>query len=183
MLRLRRPWLAAVIPMIVVAIATSCSDDPAPPSGLPDSGAQPGQLGESVCPDPDAAPEAGASCVLPEGTTCSFGACAAATIARCTRGTWRFAGNPAPSQDAEALCPADFPASETKCPDCVPPDLSCRYGTCDGADATANVSSASCSNGLWTVTIVETCPPRDGGPEASTDAGTDVQGDAEPDVD
>lgn len=189
--RLRRPWLAAVIPLIAVAVATSCSDDPTAPSGTPDSGAQPGQLGQSFC--PDAAPEAGEGCVVPEGTTCSFGACSEATIAQCTRGAWRFGGNPPPL----ASCPSDFPVSGQTCPACFPANLRCRYGTCDGADATANVSSASCDGGVWSISIVETCPPRDSGlgdssadagpkdagPDGPKDAGADVQGDADADVD
>jgi hypothetical protein len=175
MLGLRRAALIAMIPLIVVAVATSCTDEPAPGTAAPDAGAQPGQLAGGVC--PDAAPEAGQACVLPEGTTCSFAACGAA-IAECTRGTWRFGGNPAPFADAtagEAVCPKDFPASSAPCPCGFPTNVSCRYGTCDGADATANVSSATCDAGLWSIAIVETCTPND--------AGADVQHDARPDVD
>src|SRR3954471_21412452 len=105
MLRVRRASLVATIPLVVVAIAT-CTDDAPPRVDGTDSGAQPGQLEESVC--PDAAPESGEGCAVPEGTTCAFGACST-TIAQCTRGTWKFAGNPVPPP----TCPIDFPASES----------------------------------------------------------------------
>lgn len=177
-----RAWMGALVPLSVIAIATSCSDDPTPVSGSPDSGAEPGQLAQGVC--PDAAPEAGEGCVVPEGTTCSFGTCASASLAQCTRGTWRIGGNPPPSQDAAVLCPSDIPQSETACSTCFPAGLACRYGTCVGADATATVSSASCAAGQWVIDIVQTCPARDSGSDgASLDAGADVQGDADADVD
>lgn len=167
-----------MIPWIVVAVATSCSDDPTRGATTPDGGAPPGQLASGVC--PDAAPEAGADCVLPEGTTCSFAACGA-SIAQCTRGIWRFGGNPPPSLDAATVCPKDFPAPLSPCP-CFPASVACRYGTCEGADATASVSSATCNDaGLWSISIVETCPARDAG--APSDAGADVQHDAAADVD
>jgi hypothetical protein len=168
-LRLGRAWLVAAIPLIVVAVVT-CSDDAPPPPATPDSGAQPGPLTESVC--PDAAPDAGEGCTVPEGTTCSFGACAVA-IAQCTRGTWRFAGNPLP----EPSCPVDFPSSDQPCPACFPENGTCRYGTCDGPDATANVARATCNSGRWSIAVVEVCPADAG------DAGADVQGDADADVD
>lgn len=186
---LRRAWLCAAIPLVALAVATSCDDAPPAPAPTPDAGAQGGQLAEGVC--PDAAPEAGEGCVVPEGTTCSFGACGTA-IAQCTRGRWRFGGNPPPSEDAEAICPTDFPASESACPPCFPANVACAYGTCDGPDATATVSRASCDAGRWSISIAETCPVVvDAGPgadakvdgKAPSDAGADVQRDADADVD
>jgi hypothetical protein len=165
----RRFALLVVVAAGAMTMANACSDDlDANPTG-PDSGGPPGTLGDSVC--PDAAPEAGEGCLLPEGTTCAFGACGS-SIARCATNAWRYAGNPAPRPP----CPTDFPASESACPPCWPAEVSCTYGSsdCSKPDASTNTTVASCPNGRWTTQSF---------PCAVSDAGADVQGDAGPDAD
>lgn len=179
MLYRRRLAVTAVIPVIAMAVVTCGDDGAAPPPGK-DSGAQQGQISAGVCPLPDAAPEAGEGCLVPEGTTCSFGNCDNSFFAQCTRGRWKLGSNPAPPP----TCPLEIPASEFPCPSCFPETLSCLYGTCDGADATANVSSASCDAGRWQILTVQACPRPDGGTDGGPkDAGADVQRDADADVD
>ena len=161
---------------LLAAIAAGCADDPIPTPAVMDSGPPPAVLGASVC--PEAAPlDGGESCVLPEGTTCSFGACGSA-IATCTRGVWRYSGNPPP----RPACPKDFPASLSACPPCWPTGVECTYGSTDCAapDASPNTTVAACVSGgpgqpeRWALrTFV--C--------GASDAGADVQGDAEPEAD
>lgn len=157
------------------AIALGCTSDPQADATRPDSGVPPAVLGDSVC--PDVGPDAGESCVLPEGTTCAFGACGS-RIAQCTRGAWRYSGNPPPRPP----CPKDFPASQSACPPCWPSGLECTYGSsdCSAPDASANTTVASCVDGgdgqpqRWVLRSF---------PCAITDAGADVQGDADADAD
>ncbi|MBX3217508.1 MAG: hypothetical protein KF850_36085 [Labilithrix sp.] len=171
-----RGALAAIGAAIVVVatIAAACGDDPGVNPTDIDSGGTPGVPGDGVlC--PDAAPEAGEGCVLPEGTTCAFGACGS-PIAQCSLGAWRYSGNPQPR------CPRDFPVSESACPPCWPTGLECTYGSvdCSAADASANTTVASCVDGgpdvplRWSLRTF---------PCAIVDAGADVQHDAEPDAD
>lgn len=160
----------AVVALVTIAVA--CTDDFVASPVQPDSGSTPATLGDSVC--PDAAPEAGAGCVLPEGTTCSFGACSS-KIAQCTLGAWRYSGNPPP----KPLCPKDFPVSESACPPCWPSGFECTYGTCEEPDASTNTTVAACIDGgtgqpeRWQLRSFA----------CAKDAGADVQGDAEPDAD
>jgi hypothetical protein len=158
----------------VTAIAAACDDDPGDFATPPDSGGPLGALGDSVC--PDVAPDAGAGCVLPEGTTCAFGACGA-LFARCSFGIWRYSGNPT----SRPPCPQDFPASDSLCPPCWPQGAECVYGSsdCSAPDASANTTVASCVLGAdqqerWSLRS---------SPCAISDAGADVQRDAEPDAD
>lgn len=165
----------AVASVLVVAIAAACGEDPGVSPLSADAGHVPGVLGDSVC--PDAAPEAGEGCVLPEGTTCAFGVCGS-PIARCSLGAWRYSGNPQPTP----LCPKDFPVSESACPPCWPPELECTYGSrdCTAPDASANTTVASCVDGgpdrplQWSLRSF---------PCGILDAGTDVQSDAAFDAD
>jgi len=152
----------------VLMIAGACGEDStaaAKPDAAP---ASPEMVGEGIC--PARAPDAGEGCLLPEGTTCAFGTC---SIAQCTRGAWRYSGNPEP----QPLCPdPDPPASDSVCPPCWDPSATCAYGSedCTKADASANRTVASCPNGLWVLEFF---------PCAPMDAGADVQGDAGADSD
>ncbi|MBX3225353.1 MAG: hypothetical protein KF795_32915 [Labilithrix sp.] len=165
--------VGAALLMMIATIASACGADLDADPATPDSGGAPGALGDSVC--PDAAPGAGESCVLPEGTTCAFGACGSA-IAQCSLGAWRYSGNPPPR------CPKDFPVSESACPPCWPDALECTYGSsdCSAPDASAMTTVASCVDGgpdvplRWALRSF---------PCAIADAGADVQHDAEPDAD
>lgn len=161
----RRAWLFAVIPTIIVAVAR-CTDEQTQPDASPDSGTTPGAVGQGVC--PDAAPSAGESCVLPEGTTCAFGVCTSA-IAQCSLGTWRLGGGP----PARAACPVDFPVSGDNCPPCFSEDVACVYGSND-CSVSANRSTAVCDSGAWEITTTA-C--------TIMDAGADVQRDADADSD
>lgn len=162
--------VAAGATALVVAtlVFAACTDDASSEPAVPDADGLVSSLGESVC--PDAAPAPGEGCVLPEGTTCAFGACGS-PIASCVVGAWRYGGNPA----ARPPCPKDFPASDSPCPACWPSGASCTYGSsdCSQPDASTNTTIASCPGGRW---FLATFP-------CSTDAGADVQGDAEPDAD
>lgn len=157
-------------------IAVGCTDEVPVDKARPDSGAPPAALGESVC--PDVAPAPGEACLLPEGTTCAFGACGS-PIAKCTLGAWRYSGNP--DSGNPTPCPKDFPASESACPPCWPSGVECTYGStdCSAPDASANRTVASCVGGpgeplRWSLRS---------SPCAVTDAGADVQGDADADAD
>ncbi|MBX3229583.1 MAG: hypothetical protein KIT84_04550 [Labilithrix sp.] len=164
MLVRRLAWLA-VIPAITLAVAT-CDDATTASDGPPDSGTNPGVLDQGKC--PDAAPLPGATCSVPEGTTCRFDECSL-SIAQCTRGTWRFGARP-PS----VLCPTRFPTPGEACPACFSAEAECVYGSldCSAPDASVNRSRARCPSGTWEVTT-----------EPCADAGSDVQGDAAPDSD
>jgi hypothetical protein len=158
-----------VVLLVFVTITAACADDSTTGAMTADAGGTLGSLGDSVC--PDAAPDAGDGCVLPDGTTCAFGACGS-PIARCLAGAWRYSGNSRPRPQ----CPKDFPASEAACPPCWPVEVSCTYGSsdCSAADASANTTVASCPDGRWTLSTF---------PCGILDAGADVQGDAGPDAD
>lgn len=165
----------AVVLSPLAAIATGCADDPLASPMRHDAGAPSSTLGDSVC--PRVAPDAGTGCDQPEGTTCAFGACGS-SIAECTRGRWRYSGNPPPRPP----CPQGFPASDSVCPPCWPSGVECTYGSndCSAPDASAKTTVASCVDGgagqpqRWAVRTFA-C--------ASTDAGANVQRDAEPDAD
>jgi hypothetical protein len=172
------PRRFAVLGVALAMIATvfaACGDEPGARPASAEGGGAPGLLGDSVC--PETAPDAGARCVLPEGTTCAFGACGS-SIAQCSLGAWRYSGNPPPRPP----CPEDFPVSESACPPCWPIEVECTYGSsdCSVADASTNTTVASCVDGgaggplRWSLRSF---------PCAVTDAGADVQRDAEPDAD
>lgn len=175
MLSRRVSALAIVLFVVAGAIAAACGDAPDGAESEADPGSPLGALGDSVC--PDAAPDVGETCVLPEGTTCAFGACDA-RFAQCSRGAWRYSGNPQP----QPPCPTDFPSSDSVCPPCWPSGRECTYGSrdCSAADASANTTVASCVDaGLdrplrWRLRS---------SPCGVSDAGADVQRDAEPDAD
>ena len=157
-----------------VTIAVACGDEESGVAAPPDAAEQPGSLGDSEC--PDVAPASGEACLLPAGTTCAFGPCGS-PIARCLGGVWRYSGNPdAAAPDSGPPCPKDFPASGSLCPACWPSGASCTYGSsdCSAPDASLNQTVASCPGGRWLLTT---------SPCGITDAGADVQGDAEPDAD
>jgi hypothetical protein len=158
-------FAAAAIAALSTACGTTRDDVAAPAEG----GADDGAVVVGTCPGVTSAPAAGGECILPEGTTCDFGLCGS-RLARCTRGVWAFAGNPAP----RPVCPALAPNEGTKCPDCWKKDVVCSYGStdCTLPDASDNRSVASCADGGW---VVEFEPCRDAGP--------DVQGDGGPDAD
>lgn len=162
---LRRLAQIAAVLASCAAVQTACSGDPAP-SESPDSGISDDTgTSRSVC--PDAAPDATATCLLPEGTTCSFDGCGT-KIAQCTKGVWRYATNP----ELRPACPPEPPGLDELCPPCWPEARSCPYGStdCSLPDASANAATASCVGGKWVVDI-RPCNP-------SKDAGADVQGDA-----
>jgi hypothetical protein len=167
MLRHKLPVLAGFLGL-TMAIAGACGDGEGGAPATPDGGRESGTIGESVC--PEAAPDAGQVCLLPEGTTCAFGACGV-PIARCTGGAWRYAGNPG---DAQPLCPAEFPVEQSACPPCWPAGNVCTYGSTDCA-VSANKTVASCAEGRWTLDSFPCSIP--------ADAGADVQRDADADAD
>lgn len=166
------PHRLAVLVGIALAglmMAVACSDDVNDESaGAADSGYT-GNLEDSVC--PAAAPGAGSSCLLPNGTTCAFGACGT-VIARCVGGSWLYSGNGA----GPPACPKDFPVAESDCPPCWSAQLSCTYGStdCSAIDASPNTTVASCASGKWRLFTY---------PCGNLDAGADVQRDSAPDAD
>ena len=163
-LRARALVLVALASAAVLGVVAACDDDGAPTPRPPDAGEEIAAVTPEIC--PDAAPEAGEVCVLPEGTTCAFGACAT-PLASCTRGRWRYASNEPPS----SACPSpEPPPAESACPPCWPASATCSYGTCDGPDASSNTAVASCPGGTWTL-VVRPCG-------ATSDSGADVQRDA-----
>jgi hypothetical protein len=184
------------------AIVGACGDGGLAPSAEADSGSAPAAVGEGIC--PRSAPAPSAACVLPEGTTCAFGACGT-PIAQCIHGAWLYGGNPPPRPPCPDPAP---PAPESACPPCWPADVTCRYGSedCSSADASANRTVASCPNGVWLLEFSPCAAPPpparpasgDGGADADaadvadaaaepadadSDDGADVQGDAEADAD
>jgi hypothetical protein len=174
-----RPFKVLGMTLFVVAtIAVACTDEVPAEKPRSDAGGTPATLGDSVC--PNLAPTPGERCLLPEGTTCAFGACGS-SIAQCTLGAWRYSGNPDSGNLASQPCPKDFPASESACPPCWPSGLECTYGSsdCSAADASANRTVASCVADpgeplRWSLRSF---------PCGIMDAGADVQGDAAPDAD
>ncbi len=165
---------AFAMSVVALVVVGACGDDPAGMSATNDAGNPSAVLEESLC--PDAAPEGGEGCVVPEGTTCAFGACGS-SVAQCAAGAWRYAGNPPPRPP----CPTDFPASESACPPCWPAGVTCVYGSrdCDAPDASEKFTIASCPSGRWTLDSFPCASLTDGG----KDAGADVQGDADADAD
>jgi hypothetical protein len=163
-LRTRRA-AAALLAVVAAsaALGSGCSDDQAPAPADPDTGVEAALVVAGIC--PDAAPEAGEGCALPEGTTCAFGACAT-PIAACTRGAWRYATNPPPA----ASCAPEPPPAESACPPCWPAAVTCGYGTCSGPDASTNTAVAACPAGSWTLVVT----PCDGGANVQGDAGGDA---------
>lgn len=167
-LDLRRVARLAAAFVTAAAVAAACGDS-SPLVPDQDGGAV-DEAGVDPAMCPEVAPVEGARCLLPEGTTCAFGACGVG-IARCTRGVWRYGDNQLPRPE----CPATPPERDTACPACWPPETTCRYGSedCTAPDASLNTAVAGCLDGGWTVEIR---PCRDGG-------GPDVQGDGGLDAD
>jgi hypothetical protein len=164
--------------VIGAALVGACGEDAALKPADADSGSTAGAVGEGIC--PTTAPRSGESCVVPEGTTCAFGACGT-PIARCLAGAWRYGGNPPP----RPACPApEPPASESACPPCWPAGVTCAYGSedCSSLDASANRTVASCPGGVWVLQF-SPCAALGAAPDASSEGGADVQRDAGPDVD
>lgn len=162
----RRLAVLAAVSMLASTIAGACGSDANVDASRGDAGESSREAGNGIC--PDTAPAFDSKCLVPEGTTCSFGACGT-PIARCTGGFWRYGGNPMPRPS----CPALFPSSESACPPCWPTSESCTYGSCSGADASANTTVASCPDGTWRLDYF---------PCSVSDAGADVQGDADADA-
>lgn len=156
--------LLATAPLFLSALAQflggGCDGDAVTPKTVADDSGTADDTGTapSIC--PLIAPEAGEGCLLPEGTTCAFGACGT-PIAECRLGAWRYGGNPPPRPP----CPAEPPPAESACPPCWPASIACDYGTCgDGDASTTNKALAACPNGTWVLSFV-----------ACSDAGADVQ--------
>lgn len=159
--------IAAVLAPL--SLAASCGSSALGDASSEDAGSSSGAVAPADC--PGEVPVTGASCSLPEGTTCAFGACDT-RYARCTSGVWQVAQN----GPGRPVCPAQPPAVGEACPACWPPASSCLYGSvdCAAADASANRAVATCTaEGTWAIGFE---PCRDGG-------GPDVQRDAEPDAD
>jgi hypothetical protein len=165
-LRLAAPCALAAAASTGLAVACSAEIDVAPVA--PDAAGDEGSVSPDDC--PTAVPVTGASCALPDGTTCDFGQCGT-RLARCTRGVWQVGANAPPSPP----CPADPPSADVGCPACWPAAVVCTYGStsCAAPDASLNTAVASCPAGTW---VIDIRPCRDGG-------GPDVQGDAGPDAD
>jgi hypothetical protein len=154
----------------VVAIAGACGADATVKADSTDSGTTTGAVGDGIC--PAAPPALGDGCLLPEGTTCSFGECGS-SIAQCLGGLWRYSGNPAP----QPVCPdPEPPASDTACPPCWPATGICRYGSddCSSPDASANRTVATCPSGVWRLQYTPCALPVDAGPDVQGDAGADA---------
>lgn len=155
--------------LVPLAGVAACDGDAVDVEDAPDTGSSSGTVDRGSC--PTGAPREGEACQKPEGTSCAFDACGI-SVARCTRGAWRFAENPAPSPS----CPDAAPAANTSCPACWRPGATCPYLplSCVGPDATGegNIALASCVGGKWEVDFTP-----------CTDAGADVQGDGDADAD
>jgi len=141
-------------------VSAACSDETTP---LADGGGASAD-GPSVAPAmcPDALPEQGASCTLPEGTTCAFGACASYAV--CVGGVWSVPPRPKPQK----LCPKLVPDEGTTCGDCFEDGGACTYGDPTCADAATNAATATCRRGKFTIALV-TCVEA-GADAASSDA-------------
>lgn len=151
---------------MAMATISACSSDNSTMQPRVNTDVDDATVTEGIC--PAVAPDGGDACSLPEGTTCSFGACGT-PIAQCLRGVWVFGGIP-----GAPPCPDPPPASDSTCPPCWPENVVCRYGSddCSQADASANRTFASCAAGTWTLTF-----------SPCADASTDVQGDGGADRD
>lgn len=158
----------AALAVLPLTLAASCGDGGAVNTTEPDGGAGSSGVASAVC--PGAAPRAGESCLLPEGTVCAFGSCDT-QYARCTGGVWRLS----PNDPGQPLCPAQSPFPGESCPPCWPVATSCLYGSadCNAPDASENRSIATCADGRWSLAFE---PCRDGG-------GADVQRDGGADAD
>ena len=106
MREVRARVLAPVIAVLVsasaaVALSSAWTDDfdvaPAIDGGDGDSSS----TERAAC--PKAPPTNGATCTLPEGTTCNFGQCA--PVVQCTRGVWRHGASPSPKRAAATKFP------------------------------------------------------------------------------
>jgi hypothetical protein len=160
MLRARLTLL--LIAVSGVAVVMACTEDPNAPPTAEDAG--PSANGSVAARCPDVVPSNGGVCLLPDGTTCAFGACGTPVV-QCLGGTWRHAANVPP----RLPCPSETPESDSPCSPCWPPAVACTYGSadCTQADASAFTASATCDGVKWTVAF-----------RACLDAGADVQGDA-----
>lgn len=169
----RLVFVGPILGFVLGAAGWACEDGDAASSTAPDAGTPNGEVAAGVCPTD--APRAGDPCLLPEGTTCAFGACGT-PIATCFLGSWVYGGNPPPRPP----CPTEPPTPETACPACWQTTDSCSYGSedCSAADASTNRATATCPSGTWVIEFVPCANADDAG-----DAGTDVQGDAGGDAD
>jgi hypothetical protein len=173
----RRFALLCLLLAGAAAIVGACGDDGITSPDEPDAGSASGAVGEGIC--PSVAPTAGAACVLPEGTTCAFGACST-EIAQCTRGIWRYSGNTPPRPP----CPEPEPPQPgSACPACWPTGVTCRYGAEDCSNSSANWTIASCPKGRWSLEYFSCAVPDAKAPPAIHDAGADVQRDADAEAD
>jgi hypothetical protein len=113
----------------------------------------------AVC--PEALPEEGARCALPEGTTCLYGPCG--TFATCTRGAFARATSPRAN-----LCPAFPPREGSPCGPCFLDGGACVYGDPTCADAQVPATISTCVTGRFATRAVD-CDAG-AGDAASTDA-------------
>ncbi len=164
--------VATAASALFAACDSTTTDAPAPDAGIVDD------TGPLKVQCPTDAPDDGAPCTLPVGTTCDFGSCGT-RLAVCRGGVWTYGGNPAP----DPPCPTDPPKADSACPDCWPTRKTCTYFAekCFAPSPDAgpqNIAVASCVASQWSVSI-RPCSTSDGG----EDAGADVQGDGGLDAD
>ncbi len=145
------------------AIASACGTELDPGAATPEAGAEGGAVLDGGCPVDR--PTNGATCLLPEGTTCDFGRCGT-RLAQCSGGTWKVASN----DPSRPPCPEFAPNMDTFCPACWSADVTCSYGSsdCSLPDASDNTTVATCPHGGW---LVEFRPCRDAGPDVQGDGG------------
>lgn len=121
----------------------------------------------AVC--PEALPEVGVWCALPEGTTCAYGPCGA--FARCTRGAFVRATSPRAS-----LCPTSPPPEGSPCGPCFADGGVCAYGDPTCADAQVPPAISTCFGGRFATRAIE-CEAGPGD-AAAADSGGDGEVDA-----
>ncbi len=131
--------LALVASFALGLAAANCGEAAGGPvdgeAGAPEAAAP------AVC--PEALPEEGAWCALPEGTTCLYGPCGA--FAQCTRGAFARATSPRAN-----LCPAAPPREGSPCGPCFVDGGTCVYGDPTCADAQVPAEISSCFSGRFT---------------------------------
>ena len=141
-----------------------------------------GSGGSGSC--PTSPPTSGSSCLLMNGTSCSYatpgggppaGYCGGGggLVAICQNGTWMYEATAGAGGGVYAACPLNAPAQGSSCtPSCGGAQQQCTY---DCAHCGGYNCSASCSGSTWNVVTNETsCPAGDAGvPEGGTDADTD----------
>jgi len=139
--------LALVASLAVGLAATHCGDAGGGATegdaGAPDDAAL---AAPAVC--PEALPEEGAWCALPEGTTCLYGPCGSFVV--CTRGAFLRATSPRAN-----LCPASPPREGSPCGPCFVDGGACVYGDPTCADAQVPAAISACFAGRFTTRSVE----------------------------